>query len=349
MRRPFALTVLITVWVAASAQAQDERMAGIEKTWAGRLVSEVNDLLARFHNPSSYDSAYIVRPDSWLTLKMRANLSGNSFHARGTVNGVQSKADLYANNKMTVSFAVSYQGLSVAMALNPMKLFGSYQDYELNVNFYSARFSLDASYQRASSHSGDLQRSWAEGNGAEAGTDIFHLERGDAEMRVVNVAAYYAFNYRHFSYPAAFTQSYIQRRSAGSWLTGLAFQGGTIGTGKEAPADMPDMQIKVAQLGVGVGYGYNLVVKDKWLFHLSALPTTVVLNSGHLTVNGERRAAQPIRLNVILNERFSVVYNFSPRYFTSLTGVMSNSIFDDNSLVINQNKWRVRAAFGIRL
>ena len=34
---------------------------------------------------------------------------------------------------------------------------------------------------------------------------------------------YYVFNYRHFSYPAAFAMSTVQLRSAGSWLMGLRF------------------------------------------------------------------------------------------------------------------------------
>ncbi len=47
----------------------------------------------------------------------------------------------------------------------------------------------------------------------------------------------------------------------------------------------------------------------------------------------------------------SVVYdvsNFSSRYFASFTAVMNNSLFDDDLVIINQNKWRVRLALGVR-
>ena len=40
-----------------------------------------------------------------------------------------------------------------------------------------------------------------------------------------NLNSYYAFNYRKFSFPAAFSQSYIQKRSAGSWMVGASFDG----------------------------------------------------------------------------------------------------------------------------
>jgi len=52
---------------------------------------------------------------------------------------------------------------------------------------------------------------------------------------------------------------------------------------------------------------------------------------------------------MIFNERIAIVWNFSPRYYAAATLNMSNSIFDDNVMVVNQNKWRARATFGVRL
>ena len=56
-----------------------------------------------------------------------------------------------------------------------------------------------------------------------------------------------------------------------------------------------------------------------------------------------------MRFNMIFNERVAIVHNFSSRYFAGVTLVMNNSIFDDKNVVVNQNKWRARASFGIRL
>ena len=52
---------------------------------------------------------------------------------------------------------------------------------------------------------------------------------------------------------------------------------------------------------------------------------------------------------MIFNERAAVVYNVSPRFFAGLTLVMNNSVFDDDVVVVNQNKWRARAFVGLRL
>ena len=56
-----------------------------------------------------------------------------------------------------------------------------------------------------------------------------------------------------------------------------------------------------------------------------------------------------MRFNMLFNERVAIVHNFSPRSFFGATLVMNNSVFDDNVVVVNQNKWRARAFFGLRL
>lgn len=302
----------------------------------------VDSALAVRYYKTPYDSCYVVRPQGRLTLKVRMNQTGNDFHARGTVNNVYSKADLSTSHKTTFSIAGIYRGIGVGMAINPYKWSGKYKDYEFNLNYYSSRLSLDFSYQRSGSLAGDVT--------GDRGDQ--RLESGDVTLKVLNMAGYYTFNHRRFSYPAAFTQSYIQRRSAGSWLAGISYQGGSIETTDELKAknpSAPDTRIYIGHLGIGGGYGYNWVLGRKWLLHFSMLPTFVVYNRNNMTVNGERKKAKHMRFNMIFNERAAIVHHFSPRYFAGATLVMNNSVFDDDAVTVNQNKWRARAFLGMRL
>ena len=298
-------------------------------------------LTARYYR-SPFDTNYVVRPEGRLTLKLRMNQSDNDFHARGTVNGIYSKADLKTSHKTTFAFVGIYRGIGVGVAVNPYKWSGVYKDYEFNFNYFSSRLSLDASYQRSTTLAGDIER----------GDNDSRLESGDVTLKVLNVAGYYVFNHRRFSYSAAFTQSYIQRRSAGSWLAGISYQGGSIETTdalKERNPNAPDTRIYIGHFGIGGGYGYNWVLGKRWLLHFSMLPTFVVYNRNNFTVNGERKKAQRTRFNMIFNERAAIVRNFSPRYFAGITLAMNNSVFDDDVVVVNQNKWRARAFLGMRL
>lgn len=298
-------------------------------------------LSARYYK-IPYDTNYVTRPEGKLTLKFRLNQTGNSIHAKGTVNNIYSKADLQTSHKTTVAVAAIYRGLSLGLAINPAKLSGAYKDYEFNLNYYSTRISLDASYQRASTLTGDIER-----NGG-----IQQMENGDVTMKILNLAGYYTFNHRRFSFPAAFNQSYIQHRSAGSWLAGFSYQGGSIETSdelKKKNPNAPDVRIQVGHIGIGGGYGYNLVLGKRWLMHFSMLPTFVVYNRNKFTVNDERKRAKRMRFNMIFNERLAIVRNFSSRFFAGATLAMNNSVFDDDAVIVNQNKWRARAFVGVRL
>ena len=322
--------VLMCGTVHAQTLSQAERRARMDSVLAARYYK------------TPYDSDFVVRPEGRLTLKVRMNQTGNDFYARGTVNGIYSKADLKTSHKTTFSIAGIYRGIGVGMAINPYKWSGAYKDYEFNLNYYSSRLSLDLSYQRSESLAGDIV-----GNRGDQ-----RLEAGDVTLKVLNLAGSYTFNHRRFSYPAAFTQSYIQRRSAGSWLAGVSYQGGSIETTAALAArsaSAPDTRIYIGHLGIGGGYGYNWVLGRKWLLHFSMLPTFVVYNRNNMTVNGERKKAQHMRFNMIFNERAAIVHNFSSRYFAGATLVMNNSVFDDDAVTVNQNKWRARAFVGMRL
>lgn len=290
---------------------------------------------------SSYDTNYVVRPEGRLMLKARVNLSGDDFHVRGEQEGFKAKADLTTKHKTTLSIAASYRGITAAMAFNPAKIKGTYKDYELNLVYYSSRLSLDASYHRSTTLSGDIRKG-----------DVYgHMEPGELKVKMANIAGYYIFNHRRFSYAAAYSQSYIQRRSAGSWLAGISYQGGSVVTTdelKERKPDANDIYIHLGLLGIGGGYAYNWVLGKRWLINLSMLPTFVVYNHNYMTVNDERRNAQHVRFSMIFNERVAIVCNISPRYFAGTTLTMGNTLFD-NDLIINQNKWRLRTFIGMRL
>ena len=324
------VVVLLAICMTATAQSRrKQRRARVDSV-----------LTARYYK-TPYDTNYVVRPEGRLTLKFRLNQTGNSIHAKGMVNDIYSKADLHTSHKTTVAIVGIYRGIGVGVAVNPAKWKGVYKDYEFNLNYYSNRLSLDASYQRSSTLSGDIER-----NGMQ------RLESGDVNMNVLNLAGYYTFNHRRFSFPAAFTQSYIQLRSAGSWLAGFSYQGGSIETSddlKTKNPKAPEVRIYTGHVGIGGGYGYNFVLGKKWLLHFSALPTFVVYNRNNFTVNGERKRAKHMRFNMIFNERAAIVHNFSSRCFAGITLVMNNSIFDDDVVVVNQNKWRARAFVGVRL
>jgi hypothetical protein len=345
------VTSVVMLWtLMVGVQAQENITDSIksdtiegQKAHKESIGKRLDNKLANRYFDSSYDSSYVVRPKERWLLKPSLNQTGTSIHAKGTVNDVWSKYHLRTKYQTTVSMEVDYCDIALALSLNPAKMHGDYNDYEFTFEYHGNKFSFDLDYQRASSLTGDINYD-----------NIDHLDEDGLNMKVFSLTAYFIFNNKRFSFPAAFYQNYYQLRSAGSWLAGLNFQSGSVRTTDELKArtpEAPEVHITAAHLGIGGGYGYNLVLgkKSQWLLHFSMMPTVVVYNHNRLTVNGERQGAKPMRLNMIFNERAAVVYHFSPKYFAGASLMMSNSIFHDNSVVVNQNKWLARAFVGIRL
>lgn len=279
-----AMTTLLLTAGATGAGAQT---ATTDSVGEGSVEKKENfgkrldNKLAKRYFKSKYDTNYVVRPvERWL-LKPSFNGAGSNIHAKGTVKGVWSKYDLYTKLNTSVSMEVDYCDIALSLALNLSKLSGSYNDYEFNFEYHGNMLSLDLNYQRSTSLRGDVNLK-----------NFDYLDEDALNMKVFTLTAYYTFSHRKFSFPAAFYQNYIQRRSAGSWLAGLTFQSGCIRTTdelKERSPQAPVVHLDAAHLGIGGGYGYNFVLgsRSQWLLHISALPTIVVYNHNSLAVNNE--------------------------------------------------------------
>lgn len=111
------------------------------------LLARIDSILEQRYFKSNYDSNYVVRPESQLSLKLCANLSGLNIQ----LDGNDMRGRLSTDHKATVSVGVSYKGVAASVAVNPAKWSGRYKDFELNLNAYSSRFSVDASFQTSKS------------------------------------------------------------------------------------------------------------------------------------------------------------------------------------------------------
>lgn len=321
------VAILLAAQTVAFAQSKSESVR-----------NRVEDVLRKNREKKNFDTLYMARPDYKLTLKLRGNLSGNSIHARYDDEGGKIKTKLNTSTRATVSVGVNYMGLAAGLAINPANLSGKNKDMEFNLSAYFNRFGLEGYYQQSKTLSGTMSQ----------GDASYHLDKGVLRLASVYLTGYYAFNHRRFSYPAAFTQSFLQKRSAGSWLVSFSYQGGSIKTTDKAPEELGTARIYVGNFAIGGGYGYNLVAK-KWLFHLSFQPNIIIFNNNSYKWNGEKTSEAMHFPEMMFNTRAAIVYNISPKYFVSSTFVMNSTVFGDFDEYTEQWRWRARLGVGMRL
>jgi hypothetical protein len=335
------LLLLLMAWTfSPSADAQHDKHH--HKADSLRNVAD-SIVTMKYRDTKRYDTTYIRRPYTDWTFKLRTNLSGSSINT-GSINDLHNNHGRVEKDlKASLAIAVVYKGLGVGIAFNPAKLIAKskYSDFEFNVASYGNKFGFEVVYSNANNYSGNIRID---------GED-YPVHRKSIKLTTYNVNAYYAFNGRKFSFPAAFSQSYIQRRSAGSWLVGLSLMGARVKFSDTGIEGVDNLRLWLGNLSIGGGYGYNLVTRHHWMFHLSTLPTLVVVNKNNYKAEDGEKTFSPFSFpDFILTERAAVVHDFSSHWFASVTGVLNNSIFGKpDKFFMGFNKWRVRVAVGYRM
>lgn len=311
-----------------------------------------DSLLAARYNKKSFDTAYIARPQARWTVKLRGNLSGADIQTKTKEDGISNKTKVMADFRGTLSMAVAYRGIGLGLAVNPAKLAGKNRDYEFNLNSYSNRYGFDVVYLSSKTYHGHT----------DVGNERVDIPKGLISQKALNLNFYYAFNSRKFSFPAAFSQSYIQKQSAGSWMVGASFDGSkTVVSADEEHPSLKPMTIRLNEFAIGGGYGYNLVVGKHLLFHLSALPTLTVYSHDYTKVRSENTEEDgqvetiTTRTNMkyhfpsaIVTGRGAAIYSWRNK-FAGATAVYNFSVAgSEEHLQLMRNKWRLRMFFGFR-
>lgn len=308
-----------------------------------RQLFRGDSLLAANYHKVKYDTAYIGRPDARWTIKYRGNLSGADMRTTSVTDGVENRSRVTADCRGTLSMAVAYRGLGLGVAVNPAKFAGKCKDFEYNLNSYSNRYGFDVVFLSSKTYHGYKA----------ADAERIDIHKGQISQNALNLNFYYAFNYRRFSFPAAFSQSYIQKRSAGSWMIGASFDG--------SKTELNDMTIRLNEFAVGAGYAYNLVIARHWLCHLSALPTMTIYSHDYTKTrtsadeDNAPSATSTVRHDMkyhfpsaIITGRGAVVYSWRNK-FAGATAVYNYSVAgNEDHLKVRRNKWRMRMFFGFR-
>ena len=340
MRQELTMITTRTVWVLPPkvrvAVVLLVLLTGlIQPISAQNIFHRFDSVLTKNYQKGNIDTTYITRPKTKWTLTARWNLSGAKIESEGIENEQHFKSEMTADYKSTLSVGVSYLGFSLNFSLNPAKLMGKYKDYELNINSYGKRFGWDFIYQDAHNFTG-----WHDHEGMER----INLPTDILSVKTLNLNAYYAFNSRSFSYPAAFSQSYIQRRSAGSFLLAASAMG------QNATLDWEQkMELKMANIGIGGGYGYNHVPAQGWLLHISALPTFMVYSHSSMTFGDSRVPLHYHFPEVIITGRGAVVRQKGNLFYGLSMVYNFTNIGNEDNLALHNQKWRIRTFFGLRL
>ena len=336
---------------------------------------------------SGVDRRYIDAPEKpWqIIVKGNMNQSEVKMKTLGNTGGIVFEATprLKTEPSQYVGFWMGYRGYGLGYTVNVAGDKGSYFTigatggaYGINVRIHSFENNRPDFLITTNLTSKEMKDHWLQ------------LDLQDPiRVRTVIADGYYLFNGKHFSHTAAYDQSALQKRSAGSFMAGGMYYYGNINYASHKNADLIDMmyglgRVQLWQGSIGMGYAYNWVPVRGLLISAMAMPMLTMVNKikayGYATnldemlsdpsmlgddigsEEWEKRWYDNLRiqpmakktynsgLSVNFDARLSVSYNFS-RYFVCAYGQLNNFQYHHSNSHGHITDWYVNASLGIRL
>ena len=333
------------------------------------------------------DRNYIDAPkEPWqIIAKGNVNQTIVSMNADGNILGVDYSARPYLKTQPSqyVGFWAGYRGYGIGYTVNvggdkgSNLVFGATGGaYGVNVRIHSFDNSNPSINLNSELLSEEEQETW---------DDVQLID--PIHVRTVIADGYYMFNGKKFSYAAAYDQSVIQKRSAGSLMAGLMYNYTRIDYATDLNGDLVYLmhglgKVKLWQGSAGVGYAYNWVPARGLLVNVMLMPMVTFVNKlkvfAYATNVPELMTDDRFWGDDISNEewdewfysnvhitpmgdktinsgislgfdtRMAVTYNFG-RLFINAYGQFNNIRYRHQSTHGYLNDWFINTAIGIRL
>ena len=333
------------------------------------------------------DRSYIDAPEKPWQLIVKGNVSQTivSMRTEGSMAGhdYSAKPSLKTTPAQYVGLWAGYRGYGFGYTVNVGGDKGCYLTvgatggaFGINVRIHSFDNSNPDYNLNSSLLSDDQTESW---NNIQLTDPI--------RVKTIIADGYYMFNGKKFSYAAAYDQSVIQKRSAGSLMAGAMFNYTHINYAADSNADLIYLmkgigRVKLWQGSVGIGYAYNWVPARGLLVNVLGMPMLTFVNKlkayGYET-NIPEMMDDPMfwndkvsyaewdkwyyenariefkgdetfnsGLSIGFDARLSLTYNLG-RYFFNIYGQFNNIRYNHDDTKGYLNDWFVNTSIGIRL
>lgn len=306
-------------------------------------------LLRLLDKALAVDTNYIERNKYNLTLMTRSDWRYKMIWLRGRDDADKSHQTLYFHPKSQVTIGpyVGYSLLFLGWTINIGSDITS-NNSNLYLSLYAPMFGVDYYYERGVNGYRISRISGFSKEIKEASRDQ-DFPGLSTHMKYLHF--YYIFNHRHFSYPAAYSQSTVQRRSSGAFILGYTYSLQKIDFNYEQlPSAFYDAggnlmlnsalqvhEVRYHNHSISLGYTYNWVFARNFLFNISTAPAI-----GYNFTRGENITSEKMyrlsNINFDFIGKLAVVWNtgrlFAGGSFTAHTYAYRKSTFSCQNILL---------------
>jgi len=384
MKRLFILAILITSALTLTAQTTQEPKGVF------RFLHKLGTLLDTMA-VKGVDTRYITAPKRPWQVIAKGNINQSELKMKSTIDGgamftgmvgdleweprIKTPASTYAG------VWAGYRGYGLGYSWNVGGDKGSILSFGATGGSYGINL-------RIHTFRSDKPEVYYEGTFLDDHNEPFRMEEYDViklaspiKTRTLLLDAYYMFNGKRFSYAAAYDQSVIQKRSAGSFMVGAMYYHSHIDYAEDENADfillMDDIgRIRQWQLSLGAGYAYNLVPCRGLLISAMFMPMAtvydrhktwrydsnlreeadddIIYDDDELVENAYRLKDEPLSITdthspvtINFDTRLSLTYQWD-RFFINAYGQFSRFHFKEGNVKGTLRDWYVNASIGVR-
>lgn len=237
--------------------------------------AKLNTIDTTYISPNKYNLAFMLEQSSWYEHYRLGSNDGQSLNFAPNI-----------NTKLGVYFG--WRWIFLGLSFDIKDLIGKGKEKaprkEIVFNLYSAKFGVDLCakfgvdlYYRKTGSDFKLS-SYEKFNLSQ---NYVNTQFNGFQSNIKGLNAYWIFNHKRFSYPAAYSQSTNQRKSCGSLLAGFSYSQHNISFDHtQLPEEMqqqlsPSLKfhsLRYTDYNLSVGYGYNWVFARNCLLNISLLP-----------------------------------------------------------------------------
>lgn len=235
-----------------------------------RIRKVVNNVDTTYISPNKYNLAFMLEHSTWY----------EHYRLGSQENERPQSLNFAPNMGMKLGVYFGWRWIFLGYTFDIEDLLGSNRNKadktEMSLNIYSSKFGVDLYYRKTGS---DFKlRSCS---GFDLTAPFKEQDFNGLQSKIKGLNAYWIFNHRKFSYPAAYSQSTNQRKNAGSFMAGFSYSQHSIYFDHtKLPANIRNdlngnlrfNKVKYSDYSLGFGYGYNWVFKKNWVSNLSLLP-----------------------------------------------------------------------------
>lgn len=207
---------------------------------------------------------------------------------------------------------------------------------EFTLSIYSSQIGIDLFYRRTGNNY--KLRNVSLGSGLDT-KPLENVPFSGVKAGITGFNIYYIFNHGHFSYPAAFSQSTIQKISCGSWMAGIGYTQNSLSLNYKSLQNLVNDKlsssafkldeglmiddVRYHDMKVSGGYAYNWVFAKSWLLAASLQAALAYKYSVADNKEGRDNGFDFKNVNVDGVGRFGLVYN-NMRWFAGMNIILNS-------------------------